>query len=164
MSRTRTSRFGERRRIPPQWLARALSIYPPLLGAGIRVVEFSDDWTVCRTRLRLTRWNRNQQGTAFGGSIGSMSDAFFAILLMNQLGPGYYVWDAKAEIDYRSPGTSTVYGRFEVPRETAEAIRAKAESGSKVLQWFETDLLLRDGTVVAHVRRQVYIRKKPEGR
>lgn len=156
----KASRFGERRTFSPRWLARGMSLYPPLLGAGIRVVEFSDDWTVCRTELRLNRFNRNQQGTAFGGSIGSMSDAFFALLLWNQLGKGYYVWDVKAEIDYLSPGTSTVHGRFEVPREVAEQIRAEAESGQKVLHWFETDLRLADGTVVAHVRRQVYVRKR----
>ncbi|GAB3496352.1 hotdog family protein [Flexivirga lutea] len=161
---TRSSRFGGRRTIPPRWLARGMSLYPPLLGAGIRVREFSDDWTVCRTELRLNRFNRNQQGTAFGGSIGSMSDAFFALLLWNQLGKGYYVWDTKAEIDYLSPGTSTVHGRFEVPREVAEEVRAAAESGQKVLRWFETDLTLDDGTVVAHVRRQVYVRKRQDHR
>jgi len=157
----KASRFGQRRTISPRWLARAMSLYPPLLGAGIRVVEFSDDWTVCRTELRLNRFNRNQQGTAFGGSIGSMSDAFFALLLWNQLGKGYYVWDTKAEINYLNPGTSTVHGRFEVPRAVAEQIRAEAESGQKVLHWFETDLRLADGTVVANVRRQVYVRKRP---
>ncbi|RNI23085.1 DUF4442 domain-containing protein [Flexivirga caeni] len=141
-----------------------MSLYPPLLGAGIRVVEFSDDWTVCRTELRLNRLNRNQQGTAFGGSIGSMSDAFFALLLWNQLGKGYYVWDTKAEIDYLSPGTGTVHGRFEVPREVAEEVRAAAASGDKVLRWFETDLTLDDGTVVAHVRRQVYVRRRSDSR
>ena len=47
-------------------------------------------------------------------------DAFFALLLWNQLGKGYYVWDTKAEIDYLIPGISTVHGRFEVPREVAE--------------------------------------------
>ena len=44
----------------------------------------------------------------------------------------------------------------------AEQIRAEAESGQKVLHWFETDLTLDDGTVVAHVRRQVYVRKRPD--
>lgn len=157
----KSSKFAARRTISPRWLARGMSVYPPLLGAGIRVVEFSDDWTLCRTELRLNRFNRNQQGTAFGGSIGAMSDAFFALLLWNQLGKGYHVWDTKAEIDYLSPGTSTVHGRFEVPREVAEQVRAEAAAGDKVLRWFETDLTLDDGTVVAHVRRQVYVRKRP---
>ncbi|MBD2760194.1 DUF4442 domain-containing protein [Yimella sp. cx-573] len=141
-------------------LRRGMNLYPPFLGMGLRVKEFSDDWTVCRVELKLTRFNRNQQGTAFGGSIGAMSDAFHALLLMHQLGSDYHVWDKAAEIEYVSPGIGTVYGRFEVSAEMAEAIRAEAAGGEKVLPWFETELKRADGTVVARVRRQLYVRKK----
>lgn len=161
MSEGKFSQFKPRAHaLPPKWFGRVMSLYPPLLGAGIRVNHVADDWTECRTELHLNRFNRNMQGTAFGGSIGSMSDAFFALLLWNQLGAGYYVWDVNAEIEYRNPGISSVYGHFVVPREVAESIRAQTETGEKVLHWFETDLKLADGTVVAHVRRQVYIRKR----
>lgn len=159
-----TSEHGERRRFSAGTFARIMNLFPPFLGMGLRVKEFSDDWTVCRVELTLNRMNRNQQGTAFGGSIGAMSDAFHALLLMHQLGPDYNVWDKAAEIEYVSPGVSTVYGRFEVPREVAEQIREQAESGEKVLPWFETELTLADGTVVARVRRQLYVRKKRDGR
>lgn len=143
-------------------LRLGLNLYPPLLGAGIRVLSIEDDWFACSVALKLTRWNKNQQGTAFGGSIGSMSDAFFAMLLMGQLGPDYNVWDVAAHIEYRSPGVSTVFGRFEMPAAEVASIRAEAADGSKVLRWFETDLTLKDGTVVASVRRQVYARKKKD--
>lgn len=156
------SRHGQRRRFDAATFRRILNFFPPFLGMGLRIKEFSDDWTVCRVELKLNRLNRNQQGTAFGGSIGAMSDAFFALLLMHQLGPEYHVWDKAAEIEYVSPGVATVYGRFEVPREVAEQIRAEAESGQKVLPWFEADLTMADGTVVARVRRQLYVRKKRE--
>lgn len=159
---TRSLALGARPRVSPRLLRLGLNLYPPLLGAGIRVLSIEDDWSSCSVALKLTRWNKNQQGTAFGGSIGSMSDAFFAMLLMGQLGPGYHVWDAQAHIDYRSPGVSTVFGRFDMPASEVDAVRAAAADGSKVLRWFETDLSLSDGTVVASVRRQVYVRKKKD--
>ncbi|NHN54246.1 DUF4442 domain-containing protein [Calidifontibacter sp. DB0510] len=137
-----------------------MNFFPPLLGMGIRVREFTPDWTVARVELKLNRLNRNQHGTAFGGSIGAMSDAFYALLLMHQLGRDYYVWDQAAEITYVSPGVGTIFGTFEVPKERTEQIRAEAASGEKVLPWFETELTLRDGTVVARVRRQLYVRRK----
>ncbi len=148
----------------PSRLQRLMNFYPPFLGMGLKVREFNEDWTVCRVELKLSRFNRNQQGTAFGGAIGAMSDAFHALLLMHQLGTDYHVWDKAAEIDYVSPGVSSVFGRFEVTKEQAEQIRAQAESGEKVLPWFETELTLADGTVVARVRRQLYVRKKRERR
>ena len=150
----------ERRRMSPGLMARAMNFYPPLLGAGIRIREFSDDWTFARVELRLNRFNRNQNGTAFGGSINAMTDAFFPLLLMHQLGADYQVWDKACEIDFVSPGTGTIFGTYEMPPEVVAEIKAEADSGGKVLRWFETDLTLADGTVVAHAKRLVYVRKK----
>ncbi len=160
MSAMKVSRLPERRRFTPQRFQRLMNFFPPLLGAGIRVREISDDWTRARVELRLNLFNRNQHGSAFGGSIGAMSDAFYALLVMHQLGTDYNVWDQAAHIEYVSPGVGTVHGLFEVPPEVIEQIREQAASGQKVLHWFETDLTLADGTVVAHIRRQVYIRRK----
>lgn len=156
------SQYGSRKHYSPTFLARVMNYWPPLLGTGIRVQEIAEDWTYARVKLPLTRLNRNQHGTAFGGSIGAMSDAFYALLLMHQLGKDYKVWDQAAQIDYVNPGVGTIYARFEMPPAVVEEIRATCDRGEKVLHWFETDLTLRDGTVVARVRRQVYARKKRE--
>lgn len=159
---SKVSRFGGRRQIPANQLARIMNFWPPLLGTGIRVQEIADDWTRARVKLVLNRVNRNQHGTAFGGSIGAMSDAFYALLLMHQLGKDYHVWDQAARIDYVNPGTGTVYGQFEMPADLVAQIRERCDRGEKVLQWFDADLTLADGTVVARVQRQVYARKKRE--
>lgn len=141
-----------------QW--RVMNLYPPFLGIGLRIYGWTDDWTEVRVKLLLTPFNRNNHGTAFGGSIGAMSDAFNALLLIGQLGPDYLVWDTEAQVRYVSPGAGTVYATFRVTPEEAEDVRREAASGAKVLRWFDTDLTLKDGTVVAHARRQVYVRLK----
>ncbi|TWE12315.1 DUF4442 domain-containing protein [Rudaeicoccus suwonensis] len=148
------------KRMSARRLARLMSFWPPMLGAGIRVRYIADDWTECRAELVLNKLNRNTHGTAFGGSIQAMSDAFFALLLVHQLGDDYNVWDQAAEVKFVSPGSGSVFGTFEVPKQIAEEVRAEAASGEKVLRWFETKFTLADGTVVAEVRRQLYIRKK----
>ncbi len=156
------TQFKSRKHFTPQQLNKLLNLWPPMLGAGIRVQEINEDWTRARVKLVLNRINRNQHGTAFGGSIGAMTDAFFALLLMHQLGRDYKVWDQAAHLEYVSPGTGTIYGVFEVPPSVAAEIRAQCDAGEKVLHWFEVDLKLKDGTVVARARRQVYARKKRE--
>lgn len=153
---------SSRKHLTAQRLTRIMNFWPPMLGAGIRVQEIDPGWTRARVKLVLNRFNRNQHGTAFGGSLGAMTDAFYALLLMHQLGQDYKVWDQAAQLEYVSPGTGTVYGVFEIPREVTEQIRAKCDAGEKVLHWFEIDLTLGDGTVVARARRQVYARKKRE--
>ena len=49
---------------------------------------------------------------------------------------------------------------FHVPSEQAAALRERAKGGAKVLEWFETDITDASGDVVAHVRREVYVREK----
>lgn len=146
--------------LPPSRQWRIMNFYPPFVGIGLRVYDWKNDWTEVKVKLLLTPFNRNTHGTAFGGSIGAMSDAFNALLLIGQLGPDYHVWDTEARVEYVSPGAGTVYGTFRVSPDDAEQIRQEAASGEKVLRWFETDLTLRDGTVVARAKRQVYIRRK----
>lgn len=51
-----------------------LNLYPPYLGAGIRVQSISPDLRSVKVAMKLTRWNRNYVGTQFGGSLYSMVD------------------------------------------------------------------------------------------
>jgi len=45
-----------------------------------------------------------------------------------------------------------------------DQLRAEAVDGSKVLHWFETDVVTASGEVIARVRKQVYVRLKPKAR
>ena len=42
-----------------------------------------------------------------------------------------------------------------------DEIRTEAAGGEKVLRWFENDIRDHDGALVARVRKQVYVRRKP---
>ncbi|MBO8194724.1 DUF4442 domain-containing protein [Streptomyces oryzae] len=144
----------------PKGLARALNWYPPYRFAGIRVLDIADDWSSARVRLKLGRLNRNYFGTQFGGSLYSMSDPFWCLLAVNRLGRGYVVWDKAAEIEFVSPGRGDVYAEFKVTEDRLEEIRAATADGSKALPWFESTVTAADGTVVARVRKQLYVRRK----
>ena len=57
---------------------KLINFYPPLRGAGIRVLHRqSDDRTIC-VRMKLTRFNTNAVGTHFGGSLYAMNDTQLA--------------------------------------------------------------------------------------
>jgi hypothetical protein len=59
-----------------------VNLYPPYLGAGVRVTRIADDFHSLDVEMRLRRWNRNYVGTHFGGSLFSMVDPFFMIVLI----------------------------------------------------------------------------------
>ena len=80
----------------PRLLRWGMNLWPPYLGAGIRVRSIAADWSEASVELRLGLLNRNYVGTHFGGSLFAMTDPFYALLLMHRLGERYLVWDQAA--------------------------------------------------------------------
>ena len=141
-------------------LDRLVNFYPPFLGAGIRVVERAEDGTYLRVRMPLTFWNRNYVGVHYGGSLYSLCDPWFMLLLMKQLGPKYLVWDKAASIRFIAPGKSAVTAEFHVPAEAVQDIRQQLKQQRKVEPKFTTQVLDSSGQLVAEVEKLLYIRKK----
>ncbi|KFN41419.1 DUF4442 domain-containing protein [Arenimonas oryziterrae] len=141
-------------------LRRLFNIYPPFLFSGIRVPTVSDDYRQVRVELRQHWYNKNYVGTHFGGSLFAMTDPFWMIMVMRNLGPGYLVWDKAAEIEFVKPGRGTVWAEFRLEDAVMEEIRAATEGGDKLLRWFDTEVRDAGGDVVARVRKQVYVRRK----
>ena len=141
-----------------------MNLWPPYVGAGIRVRDIAQDWSSATVELRSRFLNRNYVGTHFGGSLFAMTDPFYALLLMHRLGERYLVWDQGASIEFVAPGRGTVSATFLLPEERVEAIRAQAAGGEKVLPEFEDEIRDRAGELVARVRKTLYVRLKPRYR
>lgn len=158
----RTQRVGRLKALAgtPTALRHGMNLWPPFLFSGIRVEHLGDDWRSARVRLTRSPLTSNYVGTLFGGSIFAMTDPFWMLLIMRNLGGGYVVWDKAAEVEFVSPGRSSVTATFELTDEVLDELRAAAEGGAKVLRWFSTDVVADDGTVVARVRKQIYVREK----
>lgn len=137
-----------------------MSLWLPNLFSGIRVVRFADDWTEATVQLHVNVVTRNYVKTAFGGSLSAMTDPYFFMLVMHQLGRDYVVWDTRGEIEFVKPGRGVLTAGFRVPADKAAELRERARGGAKVLEWFETEITDAAGDVVARVRREVYVREK----
>ncbi|MBB5019938.1 acyl-coenzyme A thioesterase PaaI-like protein [Chitinivorax tropicus] len=141
-----------------KWL---INLWPPYLGAGIKVEHIAPDYRRVEVSLRMRWYNRNYVGTHFGGSLFAMADPFYMLMLMQILGRDYYVWDKSAHIDFVSPGKGKVTALFLVTDEVIEAIQQATASGDKYLP--ELLVLIHDeqGNLVARVSKQLYIKRKP---
>src|SRR5271168_3206280 len=93
-------------------LRRWVNLWPPFLGAGIRVKHIALDMKTVEVEMRLNFWNANYVGTHFGGSLFAMTDPFYMLMLMANLGRDYVVWDKAAIIRNRKPGRGTVRAEF----------------------------------------------------
>ncbi|MCH9649301.1 MAG: DUF4442 domain-containing protein [Deltaproteobacteria bacterium] len=137
-----------------------MRIYPPLAGAGIKVTRVAEDFSTFEVSMRLRWWNRNYVGTHFGGSLYSMCDPFFMLILLERLGPEFIVWDKAASIRFRRPGKGTVSARFHISDERVAEIRQEVLEEGVVEPTFRTEVLNQEGKVVAEVEKLLYVRLK----
>jgi acyl-coenzyme A thioesterase PaaI-like protein len=135
-----------------------LNVWPPYRGAGIYVEYLSADFREARVRLALRWFNRNYFGTHFGGSLYAMIDPFYAIMVMQNLGKDYIVWDKRAAIDYRAPARGMVAATFNISQEDIDRIKAVADTGDKIEPTFSVDIVDKSGRVVASVQKTIYVR------
>lgn len=143
-------------------ILKIINFWPPYLGAGIRIKYISDDITTIDVEMKLRRWNRNYVKTHFGGSLYAMVDPFFMLILMENLGKDYVIWDKAATIRFKKPGLSTVSAHFEITPARIQEIRDAADQTYKIEPVFTVNIVDQDGTIIAEVEKLLYVRRKQD--
>ena len=141
-------------------LRRWINLWPPFLGAGIRVKHIAPDMKAVDVEMKLRWWNANYVGTHFGGSLFAMTDAFYMLMLMANLGRDYIVWDKAATIRYRKPGRGRVRAEFRLSDAQLDDIRDKLKMLPKYEPIFTVEVKDEQGIVIAEVDKLLYVRKK----
>lgn len=141
-----------------------INLWPPMFFSGIKVTQLSADYKETCVTLKLRWYNKNYVGTQYGGNLISMTDPWYMLMLMTNLGRDYFVWDKHAEIDYIAPGKTHVHAQFKITDDTLADIRAKTASGEKYIPEFIVDIKDDNDQLVARVKRRVYIKLKPRAR
>ena len=144
----------------PNILKFGMNIWPPFLGAGIRVKYIAPDYREIIVSLKLHWYNRNYVGTHFGGSLAAMTDPFYMLMLIHILGNKYTVWDKTSTIDYLAPGRGTVTAFFTLRDEEIAEIKDKTANGDPYFPEFSVDIVNESGEVIAKVEKKLYVRKK----
>lgn len=144
----------------PARVMRWINLWPPLLGAGIRVTRQSDDLRSLDVEMRLTRLNRNYVGTHFGGSLFSMTDPFYMVMLRHALGRGFVVWDKAGSIRFKRPGVTAVRAHFELTDERLAEIREALARDGVYEPAFQVDVVDLEGNVICAVERVLYCATK----
>jgi hypothetical protein len=141
-----------------RFMLRAINVWPPFFGAGIRVRWRSNQAVDVEMKLRF--WNRNYVGTHYGGSLYSMADPFYMLMLMENLGRDYIVWDKAASIRFRKPGKGRVKAEFRLSDAQLDEIREKLKLQEKYEPTFTVEVKDEAGEVVAEVQKVLHIRRK----
>ena len=82
------------------------------------------------------------------------------ILLMENLGKDYIVWDQSASITFKKPGKTSLRATFHIPESQYLDIKSQLEVKEKIYPVFTVDILDIDENIVATVDKTIYIKKK----
>ncbi|MGC2608942.1 MAG: DUF4442 domain-containing protein [Candidatus Sulfotelmatobacter sp.] len=141
-------------------LRRWINFWPPFLGMGIRIRRIAPDMRAVDVEMKLHFWNANYVGTHFGGSLFAMTDPFYMLMLMANLGSDYIVWAKAATIRYKKPGRGTVRAEFRLTDSQIDEIREKLKTLAKYEPVFTVEVKDEAGTLIAEVEKVLHIRKK----
>jgi len=143
-----------------------LCFYPPLLFQRIWVRRFHSGFRGVDVKINKSLFNKNYNGSIFGGTIYSATDPFYALLfdqLLQREGFKVRVWLKSASIQYLKPGRSTLYFTIIVTDEMLnDAITALNTTG-KFVRAYPMEILNKQGEICATVMNEVYVRNLYSG-
>ncbi len=141
-------------------LKNLMNFWPPLLGAGIKILRITDDYREIEVALRQKWFNKNIVGSHFGGSLYAMVDPFYMLMLMNILGDDYIVWDKFASIDFIAPGKGTVTAAFTLNETQIEQIKQETGACDKYVAVLPVDIRNEKNEIVATAIKHIHVRLK----
>ena len=140
------------------YLLKWINFWPPLLFAGIKVTYQSNDFREIDVRLKLRFWNTNYVGTQYGGSMFSLTDPFYMLMLMQNLGKEYTIWDKAASIRFLKPGRTHLTAKFTLSEEDIKAIQAEVKEKGR-MEWKRTVQIYNlSSECIAEVERVISIK------
>lgn len=147
-------------KLPENILFKSMRFWPPYFGAGIKVKNISKNLLSLDVEMNLKWYNTNFVGTHFGGSLFSMTDPFYMLILIKKLGSNYVIWDKASKIEFLKPGKGKVTAHFEFTSNEIEEIKKTADQQNKYI--FNKDVYIIDSNseVIAKIEKTLYVKKK----
>ncbi|AMP98374.1 Translation elongation factor P (EF-P) [Pedobacter cryoconitis] len=143
-----------------------LCFYPPLLFQRIWVKKFHPGFRGADIKIYKSLFNKNYNGSIFGGTIYAATDPFYALLfdqLLQRQGFKVRVWLKSASIQYLKPGRSALFFTIIITDEMLnDAIEALNTSG-KFVKAYPMEIKNSAGEVCATVMNEVYVRNLHSG-
>jgi len=134
------------------------NIYPAYRRTGARITYIAGDMREVRIKLPLNWKTRNYVGSLFGGSMYGAIDPIYMIMLIKLLGPRYVVWDRAATIEFKKPGTGTLFARFEIDDGELETIRRELSRNPSLNRTYRVDLTDANGVTHVSFEKTIYMR------
>lgn len=140
-----------------------MRLYPPLLFQRIWVRSFRPGFRGAEVKIAKSLFNKNYNGSIFGGTIYAATDPFFALLfdqLLQRKGYKVRVWLKSASIQYLKPGLGSLYFTIQITDEMLEEAVLALDGPGKFIKAYPMEIKNNQGEICATVMNEVYIRTR----
>ena len=141
-------------------LLYAWNFWPPFVGAGIVITRISPDFRQVEAKLKKRPWTANYFGTQYGGSIFSLTDPFYPVMLFMYANNRWVIWDKAAAVRYLKPGRTDLTATFILDDDTIHHVETTLAKAGKMELTKTIQIKDKEGDVVAEIDRVIYIRDK----
>ena len=138
----------------PRKLRWYLNGYPPLFWHRAKLLEVDPDMRWAKVRLKRSLWNRNLNGSAFGGAIYTAADPWFPILYWQALareGIAVQGWLKAATVDYKKPARSHLLYDFRIAESDLEQARDRLQRFGYSVHTNTAEAIDAEGDVCAQI-------------
>jgi hypothetical protein len=141
-----------------KWIMR---LYPPLLFQRIWVREFNKGFTGVSVTIIKSIFNKNYNGSIFGGTIFAAADPFYPVLFDRALNTGdrkLKIWSKSSNINFLKPALSNLSFQIILSDADIELAIHTLNTTGKYENSFPIDIYNNNNEVCVSLMNEVYIR------
>ncbi|MFD0793856.1 DUF4442 domain-containing protein [Mucilaginibacter litoreus] len=141
-----------------KWILR---LYPPLLFQRIWVIKFNKNFRGVQVRIFKSFFNKNYNGSVFGGTIFSAADPFYPVLFNQILNTNHRklkIWSKSSKIDFLKPAYSDLYFQIFITDTFIQQAADMLDNTGKFEHSFQIQIIDSNNDVCASLINEVYVR------
>lgn len=138
-----------------------MRFYPPLLFQRIWVVGFRKDFRGVDVKIFKSIFNKNYNGSIFGGTIFAAADPFYPVLfdrVLNTSDRKLRIWSKSSKINFLKPALSSLRLSIVLSDEDIDLAKETLEAYGKYERSFLIELYDNNNEICASLINEVYIR------
>lgn len=147
----------------PNELKRMLNLWLPFILNRIKIQSISNDFTNIHVLLKHSFWNRNPNKSVWGGSIASVLDPFFPIMIKQTvLRKGIHTdfFSKAVNVDFIKQVQSNILFHFIITNAEIAKVETALQENGKYEGWHSVSGIDSNENVCVKGKIQVYLRKR----
>ena len=144
-------------------LRRMLNLWFLFIVNRIKIISIADDFYKMIVQLKYSFWNRNPNKSVWGGSITSVLDPFFPIMMKQIIlrrGIRTDFLSKAVHVEFIRQVKTNIFFQFKITEKEVINAEKKLSNDGKYEGWHSVNGIDAEGNVCVNGKVQVYLRKR----